>query len=313
MMVRIFNTSAAVLLLVFSGAATATGKGVGNVKGMRGRADLLRGGQAVDLREDDPVYRADVVKTFEGSRVKILFIDDSLVMIGEKTVFEVAGHLKKKGSLFRLMSGVMNVIVGRRGLEVHTPTAVTAARGTSFVLWVEKGVTGVAVTEGRVRFSNVEPGIGGERLIPAGRTSYVEVGKPPVVAVRTHPDLIKRYYEQTLEPEERWGPVILRATGSGAPPPGARSPAQARLMALRVAKLDALRELLEQAYGVTIAAGSTVRDFALGDDLVRSRVDAFIKGAWVAEERLLADGTVEVDMEIALGIGFRRMLLDLDE
>lgn len=45
-------------------------------------------------------------------------------------------------------------------------------------------------------------------------------------------------------------------------------------------------------------------------DMTKSRVDAFITGAWVSEERELIDGTIEVDMEIALGIGFIRMFLE---
>ena len=147
-------------------------------------------------------------------------------------------------------------------------------------------------------------------LVNAGNTSVVEVGKPPVVSVKVHPGLINRYYEQTLEPYERWGPVILRATGSGIPPPTAVNPAQARLMGLRAAKVDAMRNLLEQAYGVRIISDTSIQDFALRSDSIKSRVESFIKGAWVAEDRQLADGTLEVDMEIALGIGFRRMFLE---
>jgi hypothetical protein len=105
-------------------------------------------------------------------------------------------------------------------------------------------------------------------------------------------------------------PVILKAKGSAVPPPDVVSPAQARLMALRAAKVEALRNLLEQAYGVTIVSASTVRDFAIKNDSIQSRVDAFIKGAWVSEERLLSDGSYEVEMEIGLGIGFRRMFLE---
>ncbi len=125
--------------------------------------------------------------------------------------------------------------------------------------------------------------------------------------------MIKKFYKQTLEPDERWGPILLKATGSGIPPPTAVNPAQARLMGLRAAKVDAMRNLLEQAYGVMITSDSTIQDFALKNDSMNSRVDAFIKGAWIAEERRLKDGTIEVDMEIALGIGFRRMFLELEE
>ncbi len=295
--------------------ASASEKEVGNIKDMRGSANILREKEKYDAQKNEPVFKADTVRTLEKSRVKILFIDDSLVMVGENTSFLISEHLKDKGniSVFNLIDGVMNVIVGKKGFEVHTPTAVSSARGTSFLVWTEKGKTGMAVTEGQVELRNAQPGVGGKMLINAGNMSVVEIGKPPVVSVKTHPDLIKRYYEQTLEPDERWGPVILKATGSGIPSPGAVNPAQARLMGLRAAKVDAMRNLLEQAYGVRIMSDSSIQDFALKSDVIKSRVDAFIKGAWVVEERQLADGTIEVDMEIALGIGFRRMFLEQRE
>src|SRR5687768_9122060 len=51
-----------------------------------------------------------------------------------------------------------------------------------------------------------------------------------------------------------WEGQVLKATGSGAPDPRAATPAQARLGAERAAKLDAFRNLLEQARGVQLSA-----------------------------------------------------------
>ncbi len=108
-------------------------------------------------------------------------------------------------------------------------------------------------------------------------------------------------------PTVEWVPVKLTAKGSGAPPLKAMNPAQARLMTERSAKLDALRNLLEQAYGVNITSTSTVRDFITQNDTIRSRVDAFIRGAKVVDTRYLDDGSVEVEMELVLGYEFRRI------
>ncbi len=108
-------------------------------------------------------------------------------------------------------------------------------------------------------------------------------------------------------PAYRWEPVKMSATGAGAPPRRAINPAQARLMTRRAAKVDAMRNLLEQAYGVNITSTSTVRDFVLQNDTIRSRVDAYIRGARVVDERYLEDGSVEVDMEVILGYDFRRI------
>jgi len=97
----------------------------------------------------------------------------------------------------------------------------------------------------------------------------------------------------------KWEPVTVRATGSGASQENL-PPSQARLMALRAAKVDGYRNLLEQTYGVRIQGDTTVRDFMTQSDVVRSKVDAFIRGAKEVSNRALSDGTVEVELEITL-------------
>ncbi|OGW45577.1 MAG: hypothetical protein A2Y66_04095 [Nitrospirae bacterium RBG_13_41_22] len=295
--------------------ADSAAKEAGNVKDIKGTANILREKKSINARKGEPVFGADTVKTFNDSRVKILFIDDSLLMIGENSIVSLLEHFRETGkkqcsSVFNLVDGVLNVIVGKSSFEVRTPTAVAAARGTSYVVWLEDGQkTGMVVTEGRVEVKNAQEGIGEKVIISAGKMIYVEEGKSPTPSIVAPPEVIEVFYKKTLAPQEIWGPVVLTAKGSSVPPIGV-SHAQARLMGLRAAKVEALRNLLEQAQGVTIIGSSTVGDYMLKNDLLKSRVEGFIKGAWVSEERLLADGSYEVEMEIGLGIGFRRMFLD---
>lgn len=108
-------------------------------------------------------------------------------------------------------------------------------------------------------------------------------------------------------PVAEWAPVRITAKGGGAPSPNAVNQAQARLMAERAAKVDAMRNLLEQAYGVTINSRTTVRDFITQDDTIKARVNAYIKGARVIDTKYLSDGSVEIEMEIILDYQFRRM------
>ena len=309
--------ASSVILFVASagGAGAASEKEVGSVKDLRGSASILREKQTVDARRNEPVFKADTVKTFDKSKMKLLFVDDSLLMIGENSSVLVSTIIDKRGktNVFNLVDGTVNVIVGKSALEIHTPTSVTAARGTSYVVWVENDgtqKTGVAVSEGRVDVRNSEETVTEKVIVSAGKMSFVRKGKIPTPAVVAPPEVIQVLYKKTLEQEEIWGPVILRAKGSAIPPPDSVNPAQARLMALRAAKIDALRNLLEQTYSVSIVSDSAVQDFVLKNDTIKAKVDGFIKGAWVSEERLLADGSYEVEMEIGLGIGFRRMLLE---
>jgi hypothetical protein len=108
-------------------------------------------------------------------------------------------------------------------------------------------------------------------------------------------------------PEVTWRPVTIRAIGNGAPPASAVNVAQARIMTQRAAKLDAYRNLLENTYGVNISGRSNVRDFILKNDSIKSRVDAYVRGAKVVHTIYHDDGGVEVEMEVTLRQDFRQI------
>jgi hypothetical protein len=92
---------------------------------------------------------------------------------------------------------------------------------------------------------------------------------------------------------------VLRAKGFGVPPPEQDlTPAEKGLLAKRAGKLDALRNLAEQVYGVRISGDTLVRDFVTRSDDIRSRVFSYIQGARVVSEQLQPDGSYQVVVEI---------------
>lgn len=97
-----------------------------------------------------------------------------------------------------------------------------------------------------------------------------------------------------------WTQGIVTAKGSGTPPAGVTAPAQARLMAERAAKADALRNLLESVKGVRVDAETTVENFTTKSDVVLTRVSGIVKGASVVDKRYLSDGAVEVTVAVNL-------------
>lgn len=97
-----------------------------------------------------------------------------------------------------------------------------------------------------------------------------------------------------------WADITVSAVGMGAPPKDAVNPAQAKLMACRAAKADALRRLLEQVYGVQVDSQTTVRDFVTENDEIRTKTEGFIRNARIVKERSLDDGSCEVTLELHL-------------
>jgi len=97
-----------------------------------------------------------------------------------------------------------------------------------------------------------------------------------------------------------WTQGLITAKGSGAPPTGITVISQARLMAERAAKADALRNLLEAVKGVRVDADTTVENFTTKNDVVMTRVSGIVKGATVVDKKYLSDGAVEVTVAVYL-------------
>ena len=89
------------------------------------------------------------------------------------------------------------------------------------------------------------------------------------------------------------------------PPAWQKVPANERLDARKVAELDAMRALAERVYGFHIEGASTVYDYVLSSDTVRTRMTALLKGARETEKaEYKPDGTVE----IVLGVKLRTVI-----
>lgn len=92
----------------------------------------------------------------------------------------------------------------------------------------------------------------------------------------------------------------INAVGIGFIPENVINAGQARRAALRIAKQDALRQLIEIVNGVTVNSETTMRG-AMLDDVIRSSVQGMIRGAYqVGEPRYLSDTSIEVEYQVKM-------------
>ena len=115
--------------------------------------------------------------------------------------------------------------------------------------------------------------------------------------------------EQMANGDINWTKGVVQAKGIGAPPEKYYGKPQARPMALRAAKLDAMRNLLEATKGVRINSTTLVKDFAITSDIIMSQVEGMVKGAQIVHQEYMSDGTVEVTMQMSLMGGFAQLIL----
>ena len=104
---------------------------------------------------------------------------------------------------------------------------------------------------------------------------------------------------QAAEAAPQWEQGTITAEGFGTPPMGTYG-SKASIMARRAAIVDAQRNLAEQVNGVQVDAETTVENFVVSSDLVKTKVSALIKGAMVIEEQMMPDGAYRVVMSMPM-------------
>ena len=158
----------------------------GRVAALSGTALVTRPGEARPraLAPDAPVFQGDRIETTPGSRVKLVFADDTVVMLGEGTTLTVdwflyAPRIDLRAMLLLVPTGIFRIVVDAlipdSRFEVRTETAVASVRGTDWMAEAGADATAVVVLEGRVAVGNAR----GEVTLGPREGTTVRRGEPP--------------------------------------------------------------------------------------------------------------------------------------
>lgn len=95
-----------------------------------------------------------------------------------------------------------------------------------------------------------------------------------------------------------WTEGIVIALGTGAPASWAQNPAQKNISAMRAARLDAVRNMLELIRGVHLDANTTVDQHIVQNDQISTSIRGRLHGIRsLNAPRYLPDGSVQVRLE----------------
>ncbi len=110
-----------------------------------------------------------------------------------------------------------------------------------------------------------------------------------------------------------WENQVVKATGIGAINPKAPNLAVARAGCIRAAQVTAQRNLLEIIQGVNIDSETTVENFMLTSDVVKTQVRGVLRGAQIiGQPKYIGDGSCEVIMAVRLTGKMADILLPQD-
>jgi len=217
------------VLVLFGSEAFADEPEAGTVLTVNKDVTLFHAGLRNEARPRDPLFPQDAVETGNGSRAKLFFRDDSVLNLGQQSRLEVAQYLQSSATdrsraVYNLLDGSLKAVVGRSDLEIHTPTAVAAARGTKFFMAVQGSgaarETLIIVLEGEVTARSIVKEILEVVTLRQGQMTRVRAGLPPEPASPSPPRLLNQYRTGTLALgqvfQDRLDALALPLTGEGA-------------------------------------------------------------------------------------------------
>jgi hypothetical protein len=168
---------------------------IGRVTAVEGRATVLRQGRFVPepLTLQKPVFQEDIIETDVASKVRIMLTDATVISLGERSRLELKQFLydprqQTRTARLTIPSGIFRAIIEKlipqSTMEIITPTAVAAIRGTDLMGEVSAESTSIVVLEGTVMISNIRPGFRALATLTQGTGTSVVDDQPPSAVTR---------------------------------------------------------------------------------------------------------------------------------
>ncbi|MBI4384667.1 MAG: FecR domain-containing protein [Nitrospinae bacterium] len=164
------------------------------------------------------VFARDQFRTLQGSRLKILFEDKSLIALGPNSQLKVESYLYKPED--KLRQGVINMAHGlsmyivnksqnnkASTFRIVSPTGNMAARGTHGYISASADATLVANQAGIVDTSNIDPNVPGSEAVGPMMKNVIPKGLPPTPPVPLTHEEVNQIRNFVL------APVGLSSTG----------------------------------------------------------------------------------------------------
>jgi hypothetical protein len=197
--------STLLLMGLSSALCNAADQKVGKFVQLRGTSNIERDKKQIPAAVRGEILSSDIITTGSGSRAKLLFIDDSVLTMSDNSKLVVKEFIYSKGeqgkSVFNLLDGKMRSVVGKTKFEVHTPTAVAAARGT--VIYFDVGMVNnqsyskIICLEGNVQIRNIVPTVTGQVTLTPGTMVVVKTNEPPPPPIPAPPAEINKAIQAT--------------------------------------------------------------------------------------------------------------------
>ncbi|MBI5188643.1 MAG: FecR domain-containing protein [Nitrospirae bacterium] len=196
-MVRLFFAIFLISQLIFPVSIFA--EIIGNFTQVKPDVSLSRAGKELKPDVGHDVSTGDLITAGKGARAKMLFKDDSVLILAQNTKLEIKEYLiekEKRNGILSLQAGKLKTEVTKfltpdSRFEVHTPTAIAAARGSDWLSIIESNPgSAFYCLDGIV--SVVNPAFPTQIVtLTAGQFTVVAVGMAPTIPAMFTPQMIQ--------------------------------------------------------------------------------------------------------------------------
>jgi hypothetical protein len=189
--------------MALGAALPVRGEEVGTVAAVEGSAEIGRGDTWSAATPGTVVAVGDRLSTGQPGRMRVVFRDDSVLVLSENTtlvvdeqVFDPSGS----ESIFNLLEGKLRSIVSHyygtvgSSFEVHSPAAVAGVRGTEFVMTYDaaSGASEVVGIRGAVTVHSMVDPTGPGLLVTANEATAIAPGAQPSPPRPVDPEIMRQ-------------------------------------------------------------------------------------------------------------------------
>jgi len=178
-------------LLFCSIFPAAAGELAGKIDDLRGESQVVRGSTRFPAAIGMQVFEGDRFTTGKSARLRIAFVDGSLMQLGQEA--EAVVRRYRSGdtvdALLELVGGRSRFIIeklrqGGSSYQIETRTALIGVRGTDILAQVESQADHVALVDGHIELTRS----GADAAIAVGNGEYVALGASWPVAPAAIPE-----------------------------------------------------------------------------------------------------------------------------
>jgi hypothetical protein len=199
-----------VALLVAAIPAGLWAAEVGSLIQAEGNVEILRQGKlpAVPAKIGDRLEPGDSIRTKNGARAQVRFIDDTVLTIAPGSLVAIERYLYDgpqgvRQAVLNVMRGLVACVVSRvlkaeqPTFLLQTHTAVLGVRGTEWYTLLGAAYTSAFNETGELEVGSLQKEISKKVMLGAGETSTVALNQPPTDPVR-YPDALRQLLKKWL-------------------------------------------------------------------------------------------------------------------